>query len=206
MADRLGLERTKETLHRTGLCAVALLTLFLLAGVTGARSEDTALRPSKGQVLLTPGKGSASDRIAILELLSLYAHLYDDYETETWGLLFADDATFEIAYVGGGPENRLIWRGRSEIVESLKSRREKFRDQGIGRHHYLSNPLVYELSGDSARVASHLLLAAVAPDGQIEFETSGRYDGRVIKTPGGWRIQSWRFTPDGQPVSFANGL
>ena len=201
-----GLEPQSQRSGRARRCAEVLRLACLSAGVNGAQSEETALRPSEGQELLTPGTGSVADRLAILELLSLYAHLYDDYETETWATLFEKDGTFEISYLGGGPASRSVWSGREEMLEARKSRREKFREQGIGRHHYLSNPLVYELSGDSARVAAHLLLAAVAPDGKIDFETSGRYDGRVVKTPGGWRIQSWRFTPDGKPVSFADGL
>lgn len=206
MPDQSFPRRIRQLVHCASLLATALIFVCLAGVVNGAQAEERSLRPSTGQVLLTPGEGSAKDRLAILDLLSLYSHLYDDYETETWGLLFTDDATFEIAYVGSGPESRSVWKGRSEIVESLKPRRENFRKQGIARHHYLSNPLVYELSENSARVAAHLLLAAVSPDGQIEFETSGRYDGRVVKTPMGWRIQSWRFTPDGRPISFADEL
>lgn len=188
---------------RLGLGLMIALALSLTASSTLA--ADGPL-PTSGQELLQPGASSSEDVLSIQQLLSLYAHLYDDFETRTWGQLFTDDATFEIAYPTGGPRSRSIWRGRETIVSNLTPRRASFRAQGIGRRHYLVNPLIYELETRSARVSAYLLLTSIQRDGTVKLAGSGRYDGRVTKTPEGWRIQAWRFTPDGDPVDFASEL
>ncbi len=166
-------------------------------------SGEERLLPHSGVPLLDSGDHSSADRLAALQVLSLYAHLYDDYETETWGTLFTEDATFEIAYKDGGPKSQSIWKGRKQILSKLGPRRAHFRAQGIGIRHHLSNPLVYALTDNSARVSAFVLLTNVSPDGRVKLKGSGRYDGRMIKTDLGWQIQSWRFTPDGAPIDFA---
>lgn len=185
---------------------IALLAVILTAGVAIQESIAEELLPSNGHALLDAGDPSPENRLAIERLLSLYAHLYDDYETKAWSTLFVEDATFEIAYRKGGPHARSVWNGRQEILSHLAPRRAQFRAEGVGKRHYLANPLVYELRQDKARVSAYLLLTTIHPDGKVVLSGSGRYDGRVIKTSAGWRIQSWRFTPDGDPVDFAGGL
>ena len=105
---------------RLGLGLMIALALSLTASSTLA--ADGPL-PTSGQELLQPGASSPEDVLSIQQLLSLYAHLYDDFETRTWGQLFTDDATFEIAYPTGGPRSRSIWRGRETIVSNLTPRR-----------------------------------------------------------------------------------
>ena len=185
---------------------IALLALILTGGVSIQESRAEELLPPTGRTLLDPGDPSPEDRLAIERLLALYAHLYDDYETRTWSTLFIEDATFEIAYRQGGPKARSVWKGRDEILSHLAPRRAQFRAEGLGKRHYLANPLVYELRPDHARVSAYLLLTTVHPDGKVVLSGSGRYDGRVIKTSEGWRIQAWRFTPDGDPIDFTGGL
>ena len=195
-----------SALYATPKWALALIALTGTLLTAPASSAEETLLPESGVPLLESGENSPADRLAALQVLSLYAHLYDDYETETWGTLFTEDATFEIAYDGGGPKSRSIWKGRKDILSKLGPRREHFRAQRIGKRHYLANPLVYALGAKTARVSAYLLLTSVSPNGKVDFEGSGRYDGRLIKTDRGWRIQSWRFTPDGAPVDFADDL
>ena len=75
---------------RLGLGLIIGLAVGLMASSTLA--SDGPL-PTSGQELLQAGASSPEDVLAIQQLLSLYAHLYDDFETRTWGQLFTDDAT-----------------------------------------------------------------------------------------------------------------
>lgn len=197
-------------MHRVATGTLSLAILSVIGASYAADQVDVqeigAARPTQGRILLEPGTGSVADRVAILQLLSLYAHLYDDFEIETWGTLFTEDATFDVAYTGGGPQSRLRWQGREGIVEALSPRRAGYRAEGIQRRHYLTSPIVYQLTADSARVTAHLLLGSISLAGVFQPEGSGRYDGRVVKTPSGWRIKEWTFTPDGAPVDFRAGL
>ena len=195
-----------SALYVTPKWALVLIVVIWVMADASASPGDETLLPHSGVPLLASGDNSPADRLAALQVLSLYAHLYDDYETETWGSLFTEDATFEIAYNKGGPKSRSIWKGRKNILSKLGPRRAHFRAQGIGKRHYLANPLVYALSEKTARVSAYLLLTGVSQDGKVDLEGSGRYDGRLIKTEMGWQIQSWRFTPDGAPVDFADDL
>lgn len=188
-----------------GVTLALILAIGSLASPPApARAGD--LLPQSSAPLLTPGEAAPEDRLAIKRLLSLYAHLYDEFETPTWAELFVENATFEIAYRTGGPGSRSLWQGRTEILSNLAPRRAHFRSEGVGRRHYLANPLIYELDRNSARVSAYLLLTSIQPSGQVQLAGSGRYDGRLIKTEAGWRIQAWRFTPDGDPVDFAKDL
>ncbi|MAI78241.1 MAG: hypothetical protein CL917_04815 [Deltaproteobacteria bacterium] len=179
---------------------------LLVLSTTPTSAQGLELRPIHGSALLESGNMGSSNRNQILQLLSLYAHLYDDYETETWAKLFTKEATFEIAYTEGDTHSQIRMAGRKQILDTLQPRRERFRAEGIHRRHHLSNLLVYEHTADSARVAAYLLLTRTGPDGEVVSETTGRYDGRVVKTQDGWRIQAWRFTPDGAPIKLEGTL
>jgi 3-phenylpropionate/cinnamic acid dioxygenase small subunit len=137
------------------------------------------------------------DRLAILQLISLYSHLVDDFDVTQWGDLFTEDARFEIAFAADRPENAAVWQGRKAILEVIAPRQSNFRAQGIQRRHYLTNPVVHHQGADSARVMVYLMLASVPPGGGMEIEGTGRYDGLVVKTSDGWRIRDWVLTADG---------
>ena len=159
--------------------------------------SDFAARPENLSSLLDPPAGRLEDRLAILQLISLYSHLVDDISQLLWGELFTDDAKFEIQSARGGPENAMLIDGKASILDLIVPRHEKFRAQGIQRRHYLTNPAVVDLLADSARVMVYLMLVSTSPERGMEVAGTGRYDGLVVRTPAGWRIQHWSLTTDG---------
>ena len=196
---------TRTPNRAAGSTALALMALLLLGAYLPCFATADLL-PRTAAALQERGSASTEDRIAIQELLSLYAHLYDDYETERWVELFLPEATFKIAYRSGGPKSRSIWKGHQEILAHLVPRKKQFHQQGLTRRHFLANPLVFDLTSTQARVSAYLVLTTTHPDGHVTLAGTGRYDGRVLKTDQGWRIEAWRFTPDGDPVDFTNGM
>ncbi len=166
--------------------------------------SDFVVKPKDLSSLLDAGTGSLEDRVAILQLISLYSHLVDDFSPVLWGDLFTDDARFEIRFARGGPESASVMDGRQSILDLILPRQARFREQGIQRRHYLTNPAVADQLADSARVMAYLMLVSSSPDRGMEVVGTGRYDGLVVKTPAGWRIQQWCMTADGDGQSLTS--
>ena len=163
--------------------------------------SEFVAKPEDLSSLLDPGTGTLEDRVAILQLISLYSHLVDDFSQLLWGDLFTDDASFEIRFARGEPESASVIDGRQSILDAILPRHAKFREHGIQRRHYLTNPVVADQGPDSARVMAYLMLISTSPDRGMEVVGTGRYDGLVVKTPAGWRIQKWYMTADGDGQS-----
>ena len=139
-----------------------------------------------------------ADRLSILQLISLYSHLVDDLSPELWGEIFCEDARFEIQFSGGEGDDSTVLEGRQAILAVILPRQRSFREKGIQRRHYLTNPAVIDQNDDSARVMAYLQLASIHPERGLEIEGTGRYDGIVVRTPDGWRIKQWRLVADGK--------
>jgi SnoaL-like domain len=116
---------------------------------------------------------SIEDRLSIHELISLHGHLTDDRQHERLGLLFTDDAAYDVSAHGFG------------VVQGLEALTELFvqrpGDQPVG--HHVTNVVVGLGDGDTARVRSKGL--AVMADGTAGTVT---YDDVVVRTEAGWRI------------------
>lgn len=209
--------------------ALSWLVLFVLAGGVAGGVRIAGASPSEAEASfeagsldatrgLAAGTGEVADRGEILQLLSLYAHLFDEVGAEAWSELFVEDAIFEIAFAEaeaeadagagkpvtpGGSRIASRWIGRAAILEVMGPRRAYFETKGVQRRHYLSNPVVYDLEAESARVAVYLMLVSIDAEGTLEIVGTGRYKGRVVKSPGGWRIEHWRLEADGPAVEMS---
>ena len=159
--------------------------------------------PDSLDALLEVAPDAGGDRAAILQLLALYSHLVDDFDVALWGALFTQDARFEIGFGRSEPVATTGWDGRDSILGVIAPRQESFRSRGIQRRHYLTNPVVWLVDDDSARVMVYLMLANIDPESGMQVEGTGRYDGIVVRTPAGWRIRHWRLRADGAPVALS---
>lgn len=143
---------------------------------------------------------SVEDRLSILHLISVYSHLVDDFDPATWGELFTEDARFEIRYARDATGDTIVVEGRDAILGVIVPRQSRFRGLGIQRRHFLTNPVVLDNPSDSARVMAYLMLANIDPEHGMQIEGTGRYDGIVVRTAAGWKIQQWRLTADGRAI------
>jgi SnoaL-like domain len=116
---------------------------------------------------------SVEDRLSIHELISLHGHVADDRQHERLGLLFTDDAVYDVSAYGLG-----LVRGLDALTELFVQRPG---DQPIG--HHVTNVIVQPSSGARATVRSKGL--GIMADG-----TAGTviYDDVVVRTEAGWRI------------------
>ena len=169
--------------------------------------SELDLEPKIGKIstlLVDAEVDSLADRLSILQIINLYSHLVDDFDPNHWAELFTEEARFEIRFGRGGSEDVTALDGRRAILDVIMPRQMAFREACIQRRHYLTNPVVVELESKSARVMAYLMLASIHPERGMEIEGTGRYDGVVVRTAAGWRIQSWRLTADGRGEKLTN--
>lgn len=133
------------------------------------------------------------DRADLLNLIGLYSHLADALETERWAEVFTQDASFTIHPPGstGDAGAPIVWRGRDEIVAAMAPRHAGFREGRVQRRHFLTNPIVWEQTANSARIAAYLQLVSTTDGAAAELVGTARYEGRAVKTRGGWRVAEW---------------
>lgn len=134
------------------------------------------------------------DRLAIQDLLALYAAGQDDFQgnqvegtTEYWSRVFTDDAIIDYSAGGCTPgpwRDMLAWmRGTPEQPGVMT---------GTFGHwqHMLGLPIV-TIDGDTA-TARHDLLATHTSidetDGGYHFYDACTFTDQLVRTPGGWRI------------------
>ena len=138
------------------------------------------------------------DRLAILNLIHFYSHLADGLQTDLFGHFFSENAVFAIVPYGADPDDPqwIMGKSRAEIVDSLRPRHAAFRGEKVQRRHFLTNPIIWEQTRESARVGVYLQLHSITRGGASELVGTGRYEGRAIKTPHGWRISEWTIYSD----------
>jgi hypothetical protein len=68
----------------------------------------------------------------------------------------------------------------------------------VQRRHFLSNPIVWQQTATSARVAVYLQLMNTTQGGVATTVGTGRYEGRAVKTERGWRMAEWTIYSDQQ--------
>jgi 3-phenylpropionate/cinnamic acid dioxygenase small subunit len=176
-----------------------LLLIVLVSLLSGTvATADEAPRGAL-QAALGPSQADARDRVEILGLIGLYSHLADSLQTDLWGEFFTEDALFRILPPASSPEGApepIVWRGRSEIVAAIRPRHEAFRRRREQRRHFITNPVVWHQTEDSARVAAYLQLVSSVDGGPARMIGTGRYEGRAIRTETGWRMAEWTIHSD----------
>jgi hypothetical protein len=147
------------------------------------------------------------DRAEISELMDRYTVLLDTQDDHgfdgTWpATVFTDDVRLHFPI---GTHHGIA--GVAEFHYRAKVR--------FARTIHLSGNHVVQLDGDRARVRCHMVATHVhhpspeAPDriGEL-FDLGGHGSGEAVRTPRGWRLREWGFTPtwaegpgpDGTPV------
>lgn len=174
---------------------VILLTGLHVPGAAAAQEEPPF--DDFPQALSQPGI-DIQDRLEILNLIHFYSHLADGLHTELFGEFFSEDAVFEIVPHGAKPgePRQIMGKSRAAIVESLRTRHDTFRRENVQRRHFLTNPIVWDQTDKSARVAVYLQLHSIVNGGPPTLVATGRYEGRAVKSLHGWRMAEWTIYSD----------
>ena len=132
------------------------------------------------------------DRLSdISSLLAAYATGYD---TGDWPLIrdcFTPDGVFELVMNDGA--DTAVYTGRVEIGDFMRASLEQQQDV---RRHFSTNLRVLAADGDSARVASYLLLGVSEKTG-LRIVQSGQYLDTIVWQEGTARFARRRLTMDG---------
>lgn len=129
-----------------------------------------------------PFTGPADDRLAIRELLDIYADAVTRVDVEAWGACWAEDGEWslpdypEIGTTHGRPAIVAMW------VEAMKAY------PGIM---FEAWPGSIEIDGDEAIVRSYT--SEVYDQGGATKRDRGRYEDRCIKRDGRWVFASRSF-------------
>ncbi len=169
-----------------------------LEGIPSADQSDPFADFGKTLGSAPSGPTAVSDRLAILNLIHFYSHVFDGLHTERFGEFFTEDATFLVVPAGAAPSSppQTMGIGRKAIVATVSARHAMFREQGVQRRHFLTNPVVWDQSDSHARVAVYLQLRTSTRGGPSVIVGTGRYEGRAVKTAEGWRMAEWTIFSD----------
>jgi ketosteroid isomerase-like protein len=124
------------------------------------------------------------DRESIRELSARYNYLVDNGPKESLSEVWAPDGVFEVT-------GMLRLAGKDELTSVL--------DDGPGRTLHVTSDQTIEVTGDTAKQTSTLVLYRRRPDrSRNDLMSTGRYVDVLVRTPGGWRFQSRTVTLDTQ--------
>jgi uncharacterized protein (TIGR02246 family) len=169
---------------------LALLTIIATLGAPALAAADEF--------------GNIADRLQIEQVWTRYALALDTGDADALGVLFTDDALFDVA---GKP-----FKGREAIKQFARGMRERFKldtrpavDERGRRftpiRHVLSN-LVLDVKGDTATADSYwteLLASGRDASGRGRPPTvlnAGRYHDTFVKQKGRWLIKERRVIGD----------
>jgi ketosteroid isomerase-like protein len=127
--------------------------------------------------------GPAEDRLAIRELLDVYADAVCRVDANAWEAVWAEDSVWELPDY---PEIGTV-RGRAKIVAMWKAAMSHY--PGII---FISTPGAIEIDGNRATVRSYTSEVYDDQQGRTRRDR-GVYEDVVIKQNGQWLFQSRRF-------------
>lgn len=115
-----------------------------------------------------------ADLAAIHQTLALFAHVFDNRDTDGLRLVFTDDVTVDI---GRGPTPARSFHGIAAFAEYVAGKAAAVPD-----HHTLNTAVAVD---DLGRVQTRSRYIGVNPEGAL---TSGEFLDIFERTPDGWRI------------------
>jgi hypothetical protein len=117
-------------------------------------------------------KLTLEDRLELHELPGRYGDAIDDRDWDRLGLIFTDDAVFDLTDLKAP---RLD--GIDEIVRFMD-------EEAAHPHTHMMTNIYADATADGARLRFRIV--ALMPKGKV---TTGSYYDDVVKTPDGWRVK-----------------
>ena len=126
------------------------------------------------------GRTAAADELAIRNLVGRLAHLVDDGELDEYIQLVAEDAIIEVG--------NSLRRGRTEILEAARGRRESgLSGRGTSRH-VVTNTTVRIVEDDTTATADSYFLFVRDTTTSPAVQHVGRYHDEFRYSDGTWRL------------------
>ena len=130
---------------------------------------------------------SAADRLDILDQIGRYSYAADERDADRLAALFTEDGVIERWLIDSAASEE-----RSEGHAALRAWAQGHYDarpEGVQTRHHQRATVFDELTADSARTSTMLLLTWIGPGDRAPVTTaSGVYHDEWRRTPGGWRI------------------
>ena len=122
---------------------------------------------------------STEDRQEIAELVARYCWAIDQRRWDGFGEIFTDDCRLDFGDVLG------VFEGRAGLdrFTSLMTGLDLF------MRHYTTNVIV---QGDGSEAQARSYVLAITGTGAARNQATGRYEDRLVKTNGRWRIRERR--------------
>ena len=162
----------------TGLRFMPVLGVALLAAVAAVAVATTG----GGVGAAAPGALTAEDRAEIRDLAGRYSHAIDLGDSALWAEVFTEDGVMEMAAQG--------YNITGEQLRGLGADREPA--AGGGRH--IPTTFVIDGAGDEATMRSYVTVVSTADPARIVFQ--GRYEDRLRRVDGRWRIAHRKILTD----------
>jgi hypothetical protein len=141
------------------------------------------LKPHIGSEPVVPAALPIEERVAIQDLVHLYALYCDTRNFQGVADLFAQECLYDESVVGGHPV-----KSRDEVLAVFRAVAARLGPT----MHVCTNLIVSAFSGDSASGHCHVLAEGFfnTDNGQQPFRIFGYYDDRYAKVDGHWRFKS----------------
>ena len=162
----------------TKLRVLPVIGIALLVGFGAA----VAVLTGGGVGAAEPGALTAEDRAEIRDLAGRYSHAIDLGDSALWAEVFTEDGVMEMAAQG--------YNITGEQLRGLGADREP--RAGGGRH--IPTTFVIDGAGDEATMRSYVTVVSTADPARIVFQ--GRYEDRLRRVDGRWRIAHRKILTD----------
>ncbi len=158
----------------------------LLLGVVGIGATIALSAQQKGVRRVVPHTGglTVEDYIEITQLYGLYTRDIDPGATRDAAWTFSPDGAIQMERNG---------KGEKEVKEYYENVLKRARKNGT-RHVTTTYVIVGTPNGTVRGSAYNLSLQRTAEGKPLEFQSMGKYEDTLVKTPKGWRFKEriWR--------------
>ncbi len=159
-----------------------LFGLLILAAAAGAWGVHAAQSASTGAAPggTAPAALTADDHVEIRNLAGRYSHALDLGEPSAWAEVFTEDGVMDMVAQGYTIEG--------DALRSLA------RDGEPSGSRHMPSTFVIDGAGDEAAMRSYVTVVSTADPARIVFQ--GRYEDRLRRVDGKWRIAQRRILTD----------
>lgn len=137
-----------------------------------------------------------ADRLAIEELVCLYARTSDTRDFETMRTLFCPDAHVVIRDTVKGQEQAIT--GPDAIVAFVDERHVAEFARGDRRRHLMSNFILESLAGTQATARSYVCVVQSVVGQPMQLSSMGHFEDHCRKDQGRWRFHRRLLTIEGK--------